>query len=94
MTNDAQLSLRAIIEKYSVNTRFIFACNEVKRIIEPLKSRCKVFHFKPINRDDMIQRLKHIINNENMIITDTQLKEIIDESQGDFRKAINDLQTL
>jgi replication factor C small subunit len=94
MTSEAQLCLRTIIEKYSFNTRFIFACNDIKKIIDPLKSRCKTFSFKPITPDDMIKRLRFIISNENLSISEYQLKQIIDDSQGDFRKAINDLQSL
>lgn len=94
MTSEAQLCLRTIIEKYSFNTRFIFACNDIKKLIEPLKSRCKTFSFKPITPEDMIKRLRFIISNENLSISEYQLKEIIDNSKGDFRKAINDLQSL
>jgi replication factor C small subunit len=94
MTPEAQLCLRTIIEKYSFNTRFIFACNDIKKIIEPLKSRCKTFSFKPITPEAMIERLKFIVDNEGISISEYKLKEIIDSSHGDFRKAINELQSI
>ncbi len=94
MTSEAQMSLRAIIEKHSTKTRFIFACNNIKKIIEPLKSRCKTFHFDNIDLVDMYKRLKEIINSENITITDQELNEIVNNSEGDFRKAINDLQMI
>jgi len=94
MTPDAQFSLRTIIEKYSHSTRFIFACNDISKIIEPLKSRCKVFHFDNIKPEDMKKRLLEIINLENITINDNDLNKIIEDSNGDFRKAINDLQTI
>jgi replication factor C small subunit len=80
MTSEAQDCLKAIIEKYSFNTRFIFACNDVKKIIEPLKSRCKTFSFKSITPEAMIERLKFIVDNEGMSISEYKLKEIIDDS--------------
>ncbi|MDW7642088.1 MAG: AAA family ATPase, partial [Nitrosarchaeum sp.] len=44
-TNDVQLLLRASIEEFSGNCRFIFTCNYKNKIIEPLHSRCAVVDF-------------------------------------------------
>jgi DNA polymerase III delta prime subunit len=44
-TNDVQLLLRASIEEFSNNCRFIFTCNYKNKIIEPLHSRCAVVDF-------------------------------------------------
>ena len=41
-TSDVQLLLRASIEEFSKNCRFIFTCNYKNKIIEPLHSRCAV----------------------------------------------------
>ena len=41
-TPDVQLLLRASIEEFSKNCRFIFTCNYKNKIIEPLHSRCVV----------------------------------------------------
>ena len=43
--NDVQLLLRAFIEEFSNNCRFIFTCNYKNKIIEPLHSRCSVIDF-------------------------------------------------
>ena len=94
MTSDAQQSLRAIIEKYSHSTRFIFACNNIKKIIDPLKSRCKVYHFKSIDPVEMKKRLLQIIDIEKVQITNIELNELIEDSDGDFRRCLNDLQTI
>ena len=93
MTSEAQESLKAIIEKHSTKTRFIFACNDIKRIIDPIKSRCKTYHFESIDPYEMHKRLKHIIEAEHLTITDNELNKIIEDSEGDFRRAINELQT-
>jgi DNA polymerase III delta prime subunit len=44
-THDVQLLLRANIESFYKNCRFIFTCNFKNRIIEPLHSRCAVIDF-------------------------------------------------
>ena len=44
-TPDVQLLLRASIEEFSGNCRFIFTCNYKNKIIEPLHSRCAVVEF-------------------------------------------------
>ena len=44
-TPDVQLLLRASIEEFSNNCRFIFTCNYKNKIIEPLHSRCAVGEF-------------------------------------------------
>jgi len=43
--NDVQLLLRANIETFYSNCRFIFTCNYKNKIIEPLHSRCAVVDF-------------------------------------------------
>ena len=44
-THDVQLLLRANIEDFYGNCRFIFTCNYKNKIIEPLHSRCAVVDF-------------------------------------------------
>ena len=44
-TNDVQLLLRAFIEEFHGNCRFIFTCNFKNKILEPLHSRTTVVEF-------------------------------------------------
>ena len=50
-TSDVQLLLRASIEEFSNNCRFIFTCNYKNKIIEPLHSRCAVIDFSITKKD-------------------------------------------
>ncbi len=92
MTADAQQALRRTMERYSRNTRFILDCNYSSRIIEPIQSRCAIFRFKPLLKEDLISYLKKICENENVEITQEGLDAIYYVSEGDMRKAINVLE--
>lgn len=94
MTSEAQLALRPLMEKHAHNCRFIIGCNFIDKIINPIKSRCKLYRFKPIDTESVIKRLKYIAEEENIYasISDDDLRDIAERSRGDLRKAINDLQ--
>ena len=63
-----------------------------------LLSRCKVFVFKPLETEDLIQLLKRAITdkrgfgNENIIIEDDTLKIIAEFANGDARTALSTLE--
>ncbi|MCE4624091.1 MAG: replication factor C small subunit [Caldisphaeraceae archaeon] len=92
MTSDAQQALRRLMELYSGSTRFILAANYPSKIIDPIQSRCAFFRFTTIRREDIINRLKFIAENENVEYDEEALDIIYEVSEGDMRKAINILQ--
>ena len=71
-TSDVQLLLRASIEEFSRNCRFIFTCNYKNKIIEPLHSRCSVVDFsvnkkdKPAIAAQFFSRINHILEVERI----------------------------
>ena len=94
MTFDAQFALRRIIEKYSETTRFCLICNYENKIIPAIRSRCANFRFNPIFKNEIINTLKNIANNEKLDISDDAIYIIADLSNGDLRKGINFLQSI
>ena len=57
-SNDVQLLLRAFIEEFAGNCRFIFTCNYKNKILEPLHSRCTcLLYTSPSPRDQRGSRM-------------------------------------
>ena len=92
MTSEAQTALRRIIEDSSKTTRFIIICNYLSQIIEPLQSRCVVFRFTRLAKQDIVQHLKTICEKEGTEFEEKALLQIYDATSGDLRHSINILQ--
>jgi replication factor C small subunit len=92
MTSDAQTSLRRIIEDSSKTTRFIFICNYLSHIIEPIQSRCVVFRFSKVPADEVVEYLKFICKKEEIKFEEKALYKIYENTNGDLRHSINILQ--
>ena len=97
-TNDVQLSLRSAVEEFHGNCRFIFTCNFINKIIEPLHSRCTVvdFRIKPDESQKLqaafFQRLIQIIDAENVKYEAKVIAKLIKRYYPDWRRLINECQ--
>ena len=94
MTKEAQSALRKIMEDASHITRFMFICNYINKIIDPIVSRCTKFRFKPLPSTTSFRRLQYISHRETMILKPSVYATIIKVSGGDMRKAIMLLQNI
>jgi len=93
MTSEAQTALRRIIEDSSKTTRFIIICNYLSQIIEPIQSRCAIFHFTRLEEEDVLEYLRMICKQENIGFQEEALSKIYRYTEGDLRHSINILQT-
>ena len=97
-TPDVQLLLRASIEEFSGNCRFIFTCNYKNKIIEPLHSRCSVVDFNINKRDkptiaaEFFKRINYILEEEKIEADKKVLAELINKHFPDWRRVLNELQ--
>ncbi len=91
MTGDSQFALRKIMEDCA-NTRFCIICNYHNKIIDPIISRCSVYRFKPVPKENIHKKLKEICVKEGSMISDDTIMMVEQISRGDMRKAINFLQ--
>jgi replication factor C small subunit len=92
MTSEAQTALRRIIEDSARTTRFIIICNYLSQIIEPIQSRCVVFRFTRLPKDEVIRHLKEICGEEKAKYDEKALDEIYESTGGDLRHSINVVQ--
>ena len=91
-TDDAQSALRRTMEQFSDNTRFILSCNYSSKIIDPIQSRCAVFRFSPLSDEAVAGQIEQIAETEGIELTDEGLEALVYASDGDMRRAINNLQ--
>jgi DNA polymerase III delta prime subunit len=94
LTLDSQKALRNVIEEYSHNTRFIFTCNYLFKIIPALQSRCQIFNLTP-PLNGVLNRVVAILKHEGITVPDTEkpkLVELVRSGYPDLRRIINDIQ--
>ena len=97
-SNDVQLLLRAFIEEFAGNCRFIFTCNYKNKILEPLHSRCTVVEFGIRGRDrqtiaaQFFKRIQQILDSEGIEYDNKVLVELINKHFPDWRRVLNECQ--
>ena len=93
LTINAQAALRNVIEKFSLTTRFIFTCNYVERIIDPIQSRTIVFELTPPSMQDVAFKCVEILDLEGVTYTKADIVRIVKQTYPDIRKSLNLLQS-
>ena len=97
-THDVQLLLRANIEDFYGNCRFIFTCNYKNKIIEPLHSRCAVVDFSIKGKQkqeiavEFFKRLTVILEKERVEYDKKVIVELINKHFPDWRRVLNECQ--
>ena len=97
-SNDVQLLLRAFIEEFAGNCRFIFTCNYKNKILEPLHSRCAVVEFSVKGKEkqniaaEFFKRLNFILDQEKIDADKKVLVQLINKHFPDWRRVLNECQ--
>jgi len=96
--NSTQPALRAFIEEFANNCRFILTCNFKNRIIEPIHSRCSVIEFKIDNKEKQeiaatfFKRATAILKQEGVEFDQKVVVELVMKHFPDYRRILNELQ--
>lgn len=94
-----QEELRAFIEQFERNVRFVATANTLSKIIPAMQSRFTVIDFTPKNQDEtkslkisFARRLSEIAKNDKLNVTNDQIKDIIRNNFPDLRKCMSTMQ--
>jgi DNA polymerase III delta prime subunit len=96
--SSTQPALRAFIEEFSNNCRFILTCNFKNRVIEPLHSRCAVIEFNTSKKqmaslaNAFLKRLEFILKEEGIQYEQSVVAELILRFAPDWRRVLNECQ--
>lgn len=92
LSQEAQDCLRAAMEDYSDQSRFILTGNKENLIDPALKSRMQRYHFDSLDKEEFLSRLVFILSEENISFDLPVLEEYMELYYPDMRKSINTLQ--
>ena len=94
LTASAFNALLLTLEEPPSHVVFILATTDIQDVPITILSRCQRFDFKPVNKLAIVNRLKHVCNEESIKITDEALEEIALISAGGMRDALGMLDQL
>lgn len=94
LANNSQAALRRTMELYAKSCRFIMVCNNLSKIFDPLRSRCRTFCVQSPSRNDIANIITNIALMEEIKLGSSDLKYILDMCKNNLKKAIWILDTL
>lgn len=94
ITNKAQQLLNTVITEYKSKCRFVFICNDISKINEPILSKCLVITYPKLPYNDIVNKLLDICQKENINYTKKNIEKLIHISNNDIRKSINNLECI
>ena len=87
-------ALLKTLEEPPEHAIFILATTDPQKVPETIISRCQCFSFERISTDMIVERLKYVCNQENILIEDDVLREIAISSDGGMRDSLGILDKL
>lgn len=88
LSYSAQASLRRTMEKYADTCKFIFICDQLSKIIEPLRSRCLLIRVPLPTNLQIIDTLTQISLNEKIDLEIGDFRYILENCDSKINNAI------
>jgi replication factor C subunit 3/5 len=84
----AQASLRRTMEKYSDSCKFIFICDQLSKINEPIRSRCIMLRTPLPTNEQILDIILKISDNEKINLEPWEYNDIVKKSDYKINTAI------
>lgn len=88
LSAQAQHSLRRTMEKYSASCRLVLCCNNVSKVIEPVRSRCLCIRVAAPTYPEVEDMLSHVAQKEGLQLPDPLRQRIAQTSERNLRRAL------
>ncbi len=91
LTNNAFNALLKTLEEPPAHVKFIFATTEPHKVPITILSRCQRFDFKRIPLQKIVDRLRFIVDREQVSISDDSLAVVARKGDGSMRDSLSTL---
>jgi DNA polymerase III subunit gamma/tau len=89
LSNSAFNALLKTLEEPPPHVVFIFATTEIHKIPATILSRCQHYNFRRIARTEIVERLRHVVNQDKIIIEERSLMALARASEGSMRDGLS-----
>lgn len=89
LSQNAQATLRNLMETYHSSARFILTCNYPNKIIPALHSRCQGFHIDRLDQVEFTARVAEVLVTEGIDVDIETLDTYVKATYPDLRKCLN-----
>lgn len=89
LSNSAFNALLKTLEEPPAHVVFIFATTEIHKIPATILSRCQHYNFRRIARTEIVERLRHVAQQDSIAMEDRSLMALARASEGSMRDALS-----
>jgi DNA polymerase-3 subunit gamma/tau len=89
LSNSAFNALLKTLEEPPPHVVFIFATTEIHKIPATILSRCQHYNFRRIARTEIIERLRHVAQQDGIAIEERSLTALARASEGSMRDGLS-----
>lgn len=92
LTKEAQHALRRTMEKYSAACRLIICCNNISKVIEPVRSRCLCVRVRAPSTQEVHAVLNRTALAEQLMLPEGLSLRLVSASERNLRRALLSLE--
>jgi len=89
LSNSAFNALLKTLEEPPPHVVFIFATTEIHKIPATILSRCQHYNFRRIARTEIVERLRHVAEQDQIVIEERSLMALARASEGSMRDGLS-----